>query len=42
MCYVQTEGIKTNKHFHESLGLYFMYGLGSDSNIVKGLNNSGN
>ena len=37
MCYMQTESIKTYKHFPKKLGLYFTDGLGSDGSLVKGL-----
>ena len=36
-CYMKTEGIKIDKHFHKNLGPYFTDGLGSDGSVVKGL-----
>ena len=38
MYYMQTDGIKIDKHFHKKLGQYFMDGFGSDGTVVKGLN----
>ena len=35
MCYLQTEGIKIDKHFCQNLGLYLMDELGSDGSVVK-------
>ena len=37
MCNMPTEGIKIEKHFCKSLGLYFTDGFGSDGSVVKGL-----
>ena len=37
MCYMQTEGIKIDKHFRKNLGLYFTDGFGSDGCVVKWL-----
>ena len=37
MCYLQTEGIKIDKHFRKNLGVYFTDGLGSDGCVAKGL-----
>ena len=39
MCYIQTGGIKIDKHFRKNLGLYFTDGFGSDGSVVKGLRN---
>ena len=39
MSYMQTDGIKIDKHFPKNLGQYFMDGFGSDGSVVKGLNN---
>ena len=37
MSYMQTDGIKIDKHFPKNLGQYFMDGFGSDGTVVKGL-----
>ena len=37
MSYMQTDGIKIDKHFPTKLGQYFMDGFGSDGTVVKGL-----
>ena len=37
MCYMHTEEINIDEHFHKNLGLYFTDGLGSDGSVVKGL-----
>ena len=37
MSYMQTDGIKIDKHFPKNLGLYFMDGFGSDGTVVKGV-----
>ena len=39
MCYIQTGGIKIDKHFRKNLGLYLSDGFGSDGSVVKGLIN---
>ena len=39
MCYMQSEGIKIDKHFPKNFGQYFRDGFGSDGSVVKGLNN---
>ena len=36
MSYMQTDGIKIDKHFPKNLGQYFMDGFGSDGTVVKG------
>ena len=36
---MQSEGIKIDKHFCKSLGVYFMNGWGSYGSVVKGLIN---
>ena len=37
MSYMQTDGIKIDKHFPKNLGQYFMDGFGSDGTVVEGL-----
>ena len=37
MSYMQTNGIKLDKHFPKNLGQYLMDGFGSDGTVVKGL-----
>ena len=37
MSYMQTDGIKIDKHFPKNLGQYFIDGFGSDGTVGKGL-----
>ena len=37
MSFMQTDGIKVDKHFPKNLGQYFMDRFGSDGTVVKGL-----